>query len=73
VRPVVWSICLSGWLFGACVGAAAQFTRDDWRTADEATVRLSPSAFLNLPVEVRTALERRGCTIPRPPAHLALL
>jgi hypothetical protein len=53
VRPVVWSICLLGWLFGACAGAAAQFTRDDWRRANEATVRLSPSAFRNLPAEVR--------------------
>jgi hypothetical protein len=66
VRRVVCSICLLGWLFGACAGAAAQFTRDDWRRADEATVRLSPSTFRNLPAEVRTALERRGCTIPQP-------
>jgi hypothetical protein len=66
VRPVVWPICLLGWLFGACAGAAAQFTRDDWWRANEATVRLSPSAFRNLPAEVRAALERRGGTIPRP-------
>ena len=66
MRPVVWSICLLTCLVGAYVAAAAQLTRDDWRRADEATVRLSPGAFLNLPAEVRTALERRGCTIPQP-------
>lgn len=37
----------------------------DWEAANAATVRLKPSAFPSLPVEVRTHLERRRCTIPQ--------
>ncbi len=43
----------------------AQFTRDDWRRADEETLRLSPSAFPELPSDVRQGLESRGCSIPQ--------
>lgn len=44
----------------------AQIARQDWLHADEQTVRLNPSAFPNLPPQVRAELERRGCTIPQP-------
>lgn len=54
--------CLTAWL--SFLGV--QTTRDDWRRADEAIVRLQPSAFPDLPAELRTDLEQRGCTIPQP-------
>ena len=38
----------------------------DWARADAETVRLPPSAFGELPVEVRKDLEDRGCSIPQP-------
>jgi hypothetical protein len=38
---------------------------DDWARADEATTRLLPSAFPDLPEPVRLELLRRGCTIPQ--------
>ena len=38
----------------------------DWARANAETVRLPPSAFGELPVEVRKDLEGRGCTIPQP-------
>ena len=53
--------CLTAWL-----SLGVQTTRDDWRRADEAIVRLQPSAFPDLPAELRTDLEQRGCTIPQP-------
>ena len=37
----------------------------DWDRADAATVRLSPSAFPNIPPAIRTELRRRGCRIPQ--------
>lgn len=43
-----------------------QSTRDDWHRAAEAIQRLQPSDFSDLPAELRTALEERGCTIPQP-------
>ncbi len=60
-----WGTLLGLFLLASSVGNA-QFTRDDWGRADEATVRLSPSTFLTLPSSVRTELERRECTIPQP-------
>lgn len=45
---------------------AAQPTHQDWSRADAAIVRLKPDAFPNLPQRMRTALARRGCTIPQP-------
>ncbi|HET9830609.1 MAG TPA: hypothetical protein VFP91_02820 [Vicinamibacterales bacterium] len=44
----------------------AQVTPADFSRADAATVRLTPSAFSNLPLSVRTAMQRRGCTVPQP-------
>jgi hypothetical protein len=40
--------------------------RADWLRADIATVRLSPNTFPNLPLSIRTEMERRGCTVPQP-------
>lgn len=58
-------ICLAAGVLGAW-SADGQFHRDDFQRADEATVRRSPGEFPDLPSEVRTALEQRGCTIPQP-------
>lgn len=40
-------------------------TQDRWREADAAVVRLSPTAFPQLPRRVRRNLLSRGCTIPQ--------
>jgi len=55
------AVCLAAWS-----SASVQTTRDDWRRADEAIDRLKPGDFPDLPAELRTALEQRGCTIPQP-------
>jgi hypothetical protein len=65
-RGIGWFICSLGCFLASWSRVDAQFTRDDFRRANEATVRLSPSAFPNLPAEVSTELGRRGCTIPQP-------
>lgn len=39
--------------------------QDKWRIADEKTLRLKPSAFSNLPKNVVSYLEKRGCTVPQ--------
>ena len=39
--------------------------RDRWDSADAATVRLPPTAFPQLPLAVRSDLERRQCTVPQ--------
>jgi hypothetical protein len=62
----VWGISLFAWVLTASSTVGAQFTRADWLRADTATTRLNPSAFPSLPSQVRTALERRGCTIAQP-------
>jgi hypothetical protein len=46
--------------------SGAQLTPADWLRADAATVRLAPSVFVNLPLSIRRAMERRGCTVPQP-------
>jgi len=43
-------------------GSAAQ---DEWVAADSATVRLPPTAFPQLPRQVKRELLSRGCTIPQ--------
>jgi hypothetical protein len=55
------ALCLIAWS-----SVSVQTTRGDWRRADETIKRLQPSAFPNLPAELRTELEHRGCTIPQP-------
>ena len=62
----VWGISLFAWVLASSSTVGAQFIRADWLRADAATTRLKPSAFPSLPSRVRTALERRGCTIPQP-------
>lgn len=39
--------------------------QDKWQIADEATVRLKPSAFSQLPKNIVSYLKARGCTIPQ--------
>lgn len=58
---ILLAVCLAAWS-----SVRAQTARDDWRRADKAIVRLQPGAFPDLPAELRTALEQRGCTIPQP-------
>jgi hypothetical protein len=36
-----------------------------WLQADEATIRLSPAAFPEIPVGISGELKRRGCTVPQ--------
>ena len=57
-------------LFSLAVTCMLCFTRggaaqDRWREADSAIVRLSPTAFPQLPRRVRRNLLSRGCTIPQ--------
>lgn len=59
-RYIALLVMLTAW---AAIGK--QNTREDWRRADEATVRLRPEAFSDLPPKVRAELEHRGCTIPQ--------
>jgi hypothetical protein len=66
IRQIVWSVSLLAWFLLTESALEAQFTRGDWNRANEATVRLTPSAFPNLAVTVRTELEHRGCTVPQP-------
>ena len=40
-------------------------TAGDWRAADSATVRLSPTAFPELPAGIVRLLLARGCTVPQ--------
>jgi hypothetical protein len=54
------------WAVAGSPSIGGQATRANWLRADEATVRLSPSAFPALPSEVRAELERRGCKVPQP-------
>lgn len=39
--------------------------QDKWQIADEATVRLKPSAFSQLPKNIVSYLQKRGCTVPQ--------
>jgi hypothetical protein len=66
IRRIVILICLLVSCLRASSIIEAQLTRADWRRADEMVVRLNPSDFPNLPPELRTELEHRGCTIPQP-------
>jgi hypothetical protein len=64
-RIVRW-IAVSAVSLAAWSTPGTQTTSDDWRRADEATVRLAPNAIADLPLALRSALEERGCTIPQP-------
>ena len=39
--------------------------QDKWQIADEATLRLKPSAFSQLPKKIISYLQARGCTVPQ--------
>ena len=54
------------WLLALLLGGIIAVQAQDWDRADRATRRLPPSAFADLPAEVRTEVERRGCTVPQP-------
>lgn len=58
------------WLLAGCVATiSAQVPSNsppEWTRADEATTRLAPAGFVNLPPDVRGDLERRHCTVPQP-------
>src|SRR5262245_41659821 len=53
-------------LIALTVGLSLSLEAQDWESADRATSRLAPRAFLDLPSGIRLELERRGCTIPQP-------
>jgi hypothetical protein len=53
-------------LIALAIGSSLFLEAQDWDAADRATKRLAPAQFVDLPVGVRTELERRGCTIPQP-------
>lgn len=39
--------------------------QDKWKIADNATIRLKPSVFSQLPKNIVSFLEKRGCTVPQ--------
>lgn len=39
--------------------------QDKWQIADEATLRLSPTAFSQLPKIIVLSLQKRNCTVPQ--------
>src|SRR5215203_3177441 len=39
--------------------------QNEWQIADEATVRLKPAVFSQLPKKIISYLEARNCTIPQ--------
>jgi len=39
--------------------------QDKWQIADKATVRLKPAAFSQLPKNIISYLQARGCTVPQ--------
>jgi len=39
--------------------------QDKWQIADKATLRLKPSAFSQLPKNIISYLQARGCTVPQ--------
>ncbi len=50
----------SVWMFSSQVNA-----QDKWQIADEATLRLKPAAFSQLPENIVSFLQQRSCTIPQ--------
>jgi hypothetical protein len=47
------------------VSGAESAMSQNWEQANVATVRLKPSAFLEVSAPVRAELERRGCVVPQ--------
>ena len=50
-----------------CAAQVPTISASMWETADRQVVRLSPTAFPELPDNLVAALQRRGCTIPQVP------
>lgn len=44
----------------------AQLKEADWARADASISRLDPRTFKGVPMAIRSALAKRGCTIPQP-------
>lgn len=55
---------------GLFLSAQGQSARDKWDAADLQTVRLAPSAFPQLSMNIAQALEKRGCRVPQSFANL---
>jgi len=49
----------------ACAQSADELSPAVWAGADEATVRLSPREFPDIPSAIAAELDRRGCLIPQ--------
>ena len=63
MKPLTLSLLLA-----VAIGNSGEVTSQstqDWQKADVATVRLRPSAFVDLSVPIRQDLEKRGCTVPQ--------
>jgi hypothetical protein len=45
--------------------APQAIAQDKWQIADEATLRLKPTAFSRLPKNIVLSLQKRGCTVPQ--------
>lgn len=41
------------------------YAQDKWQIADEATLRLKPTAFSELPENIVSFLQKRSCTVPQ--------
>ncbi len=52
------------WLF-AISGSAFGMDADQWEKAENKIVRLPPSAFTELPQNLKTHLEKKGCMVPQ--------
>ena len=57
----------SALIFFVAVFSFAQHTnaQDKWQIADEATLRLKPTAFSQLPKRIVLFLQKRNCTVPQ--------
>lgn len=48
-----------------CTFAQQANAQDKWQIADEATLRLKPAAFSQLPKNIVFSLQKRNCTVPQ--------
>src|SRR6266571_7420509 len=62
-----WFITYLLTIAGLCFGQAPADLQEVFERADRQIVRLSPTAFPELPTNVLVELQRRGCTIPQVP------
>ena len=47
------------------ISAQQANAQDKWQIADEATLRLKPAAFSQLPKNIVLSLQKRSCTVPQ--------